>query len=222
MIGLIRRLRLLTTQRPPRTLASLDAYALWAASYPPEAHNDLMRIEQAALLALLPPLAGCDVLDLACGSGRYSRIAHEHGARRVIGIDNSLPMLHAAAGSTFIQGTMDAIPLHADTCDVIICGLATGHLPPETMIRALREMERILKPGGTALISDFHPFMFLGGGRRTFTAPDGVQYAVEHYPHLISDYFAAIHSAGLTLDALTEPRAPGMAAPAVLILRVRK
>ncbi len=59
------------------------------------AHNKLMEIEQAAMLRQLPPLVGRDVLDLACGTGRYSQIAAERGARRVVGADNSFAMLRA-------------------------------------------------------------------------------------------------------------------------------
>ncbi|MFN8447416.1 MAG: hypothetical protein U0521_02160 [Anaerolineae bacterium] len=44
----------------------LDAYALWAANYPPEVHNPLMEAEQTAMLDPMPSLAGQVVLDLAC------------------------------------------------------------------------------------------------------------------------------------------------------------
>src|SRR5258707_10447274 len=93
----------------PPTLKSLEAYALWAESYPPYAHNRLMQIEQAAMLRLLPPLAGRSVLDLACGTGRYARIALECGAARVVGVDNSAAMLrrlYAEHGPNAAQASM--------------------------------------------------------------------------------------------------------------------
>ncbi|MDE2497874.1 MAG: biotin synthase, partial [Xanthomonadaceae bacterium] len=31
-----------------------EAYALWAASYPPRAHNPVMQAEERAMLALMP------------------------------------------------------------------------------------------------------------------------------------------------------------------------
>ena len=56
------------------TLAPAAAYALWAASYPPHAHNPLMLAEERAMLALLPgDLRGRALLDAGCGSGRYLR-----------------------------------------------------------------------------------------------------------------------------------------------------
>src|SRR3954464_15583188 len=81
------------------TLEPAAAYALWAASYPPHAHNPLMLAEERAMLALLPAdLRGCAVLDAGCGSGRYLLHALRRNARRVLGIDLSAEMLARARG----------------------------------------------------------------------------------------------------------------------------
>src|SRR6476469_3903288 len=116
------------------TLAPAAAYALWAASYPPHAHNPLMLAEERAMLALLPgSLRGRSVLDAGCGSGRYLLHALRRGARRVLGVDLSGEMLARAremrganwelAGNAspyphlpspnpeLIQGSLDALPL---------------------------------------------------------------------------------------------------------------
>ncbi|MCC6801696.1 MAG: methyltransferase domain-containing protein [Anaerolineae bacterium] len=209
------RLRRLLT-RPPRTLGSLDAYALWAASYPPKAHNPLMAIEQRAMLDLMPPLAGLVVLDLACGTGRYGVLAQARGARHVIEIDNSPAMLAANRLPQRAQATSEAIPLGNGSIDMVICGLALGHLP--NLQESMDEIGRVLKPGGAALISDVHPFAALGGGRRTFRGSDGGVYAVEHYPHLYADYHKAALEAGLEIGAVLEPRHERV--PVVLALRL--
>lgn len=185
-----------------------------------------MQLEQTALLELLPPLTGRDVLDLACGSGRYGKLARELGVRRVIGMDDSAAMLRRAwqesALSMPVQADMPAIPCRSEAFDVVICALALGHLTAERMRVAIKEIGRVLRPNGIALISDFHPFVYLSGGQRTFTASDGTHYAVEHHPHLIANYFAALTAAGLTLDALAEPSAPDIGLPAVLVMRAVK
>ncbi len=199
-----RLLALLLPPRPLQTLSSLDAYAQWAAAYPPRAHNALMQAEEAAMLSLLPDLTARIVLDLACGTGRYGLLAHERGAKRVIGLDNSAAMLCANPLKTIALSTSEAIPLAEDSVDVVLCGLALGHLP--RLEPTMREISRVLKAGGCALISDFHPFIFLNGQRRTFTAPDGKTYAVEHYPHLYSDYHHAASQAGLDIKHIVEPR----------------
>ncbi|MFN8528087.1 MAG: class I SAM-dependent methyltransferase [Anaerolineae bacterium] len=191
--------------RRPRVLDSLSAYHLWAAEYPPEAHNALMRTEQAAMVELMPPLRDLIVLDLACGTGRYGLMAQQSGARLVIGVDNSVDML-ARNGLRFRAAAgMTRLPLAAESVDVVLCGLAIGHVA--TLEPILTEIVRVLKPNGTALISDVHPDLFLQGGQRTFTA-QGKTYAVEHYPHTISQVRAFARTAGLLTTTIAEPHLP--------------
>lgn len=190
-----------------RTLPSLDAYAQWAANYPPHAHNVLMQIEEQAMLDLMPDLAGKVVLDLACGTGRYGLIVLKRGASAAIELDNSPAMLRANTLHWRALATTEIIPLAARSVDVVLCGLALGHLPG--LKSSLSEISRVLKPGGCALISDFHPFLFLNGQQRTFTATGGRMYAVEHYPHLYADYHCAAQEAGLQIDGIAEPKMSG-------------
>jgi malonyl-CoA O-methyltransferase len=200
------------------TLFSLDAYSHWASSYPPHAHNALMQAEESAMRELFPSFTGCTVLDLASGTGRYGRIAQEGGAKLVIGLDNSPDMLRASVLSSRALATTEAIPLASNSIDIILCGLALGHLPD--LAPSIREISRVLKPGGYALISDFHPFIYLNGARRTFTAPDGRTYAVEHYPHLYSDYHRTALDSGLHITAVLEPRRDDT--PIVVVYRLTK
>jgi malonyl-CoA O-methyltransferase len=51
------------------------AYALWAASYPPYAHNPLMQAEERTMLGRLPAaLDDLAVLDAGCGSRPRSSV----------------------------------------------------------------------------------------------------------------------------------------------------
>lgn len=198
-------------------LNSLEAYNRWASSYPPQAHNALMQTEEAALVSLLPDLRGKVVLDLACGTGRYGLLAEARGAKQVIGVDHSAAMLVASPLHQRALASADVVPLAARSIDIILCGLAFGHLPD---IRpALREMGRILTPGGSAFISDIHPIIALNGAQRTFTGTDGKIYAVEHYPHLYSDYHRAAREAGLKIVEVVEQSVEGAptSVPAVIV-----
>jgi malonyl-CoA O-methyltransferase len=224
-MNMLRRIwhRLTHPRRPGscEELSSLEAYALWADSYPAQAHNRLMHIEETAMRDCLPDLHNQRVLDAACGSGRYAAIAQEHGAASVIALDNSLAMLQQAHISHRICAPLDALPLASQSVDVILCGLALGHLPELTPV--LNEFGRVLVPGGTALISDFHPFQALNGAQRTFTI-NGITHAVEHYPHLYADYHQAATSAGLFVDTVQEPSITrnGQTLPVVLVLQLKK
>lgn len=206
-------------KRPLQTLLSVDAYELWSQSYAAEAHNPLMAAEQEGMLALMPSLDNKIVLDLACGTGRYGKIAQENGAKQVLAFDNSLHMLQANAIDHIALASSEAIPLPSESVDIVLCGLALGHLP--TIEPSLSEISRVLKQDGIALISDFHPYQCLKGAQRTFTAADGTVFAVEHYLHHISDYFQVGAKVGLQITALNEPKLFNDE-PVVLIMRYQK
>lgn len=220
--------RLWRRKSPPELLKSVDAYARWAAAYPPVAHNVLMQAEETAMLALMPPLADQRILDLGTGSGRYARIAQTAGAASVLGLDNSPAMLRHNRFALCLQSSMESLPLASQSVDGVLCGLAVGHIPSLTACYA--EISRVLRPGGWALVSDFHPFAYLSGGRRTFQAADGQSYAVEHHLHLYENHHRAAQSAGLTIESVAEPRLPQSSSrsnlPAsmaiVLVLKLQK
>lgn len=211
---LLRRLRTSIHQK----LESQDAYAKWAENYPPTPHNLLMEIEQKTMLSLMPVLEGKRVLDLACGTGRYGLLAQSQMTQFILGIDDSFAMLKQSPLDSTL-GSMSAIPLQNESVDVVICGLAVGHYPQLDFV--LSEISRVLVKGGEALISDFHPFQYLAGARRTFTQ-NNVVYEVEHYPHLYQTLHHAVQQNRLIIDAIQEPKVEGQDIPVVLVYRLKK
>lgn len=207
-------------------LNPLDAYALWAEHYPPEAHNSLMKIEEQAMTDLLPDLKNKVVLDLACGSGRYILKANQQGASIVYGLDFSLPMLSHArdVSDSLVLGDMIALPFESDSIDVVICGLSIGHVPD--LMPAYREISRILSPNGFMLCSDIHPFGKLAGWKRQFTASNGLEYSVEHHFHLYKDHHIACTSNQMIIEDMREPVIDGKhqweGVPVILAIRARK
>jgi malonyl-CoA O-methyltransferase len=182
------------------------AYKLWAAAYPPEAHNPLMQAEEKAGLELLARVSMCGAraLDLACGTGRYLRHLQAAGAQAVIGLDLSAEMLARARAEAagLAQADMLALPLAASSFDVVVCGLAVGHVP--RLEPMMCELARVLKTGGALVYSDFHPFGHLAGWKRGFRA-NGREYSVRHHLHLYADHHAACRAAGLAIQAVAEP-----------------
>lgn len=215
---------------PASDLDPLTAYGLWAATYPPEAHNPLMRAEEAAVLALLPGdgVRGRHVLDLACGSGRHLRHLKARGPAHIVGLDLSPEMLDRARAihPDLSRATMLSLPLASGSYDLVLCGLAVGHLPD--LAAAMHEIGRVLKSGGAVIYSDFHPFGHLAGRKRAFHA-SGREYSVQQHLHLYAEHHAACRSAGLTIDAVREPCAVDESgrrawgdAPVVLVVRAQK
>lgn len=209
-----------------KILEPLEAYARWAATYPPVPHNLLMEMEQAAMLELLPEVRNKVALDLACGSGRYVNILRERGAAKVIGLDLSREMLAAASSpqKKLLQGDLCALPLASAAFDLVVCGLAVGHV--ENLRSVIAEAGRVLRAGGEFLYSDFHPFGALAGWRRTFRAEDGKEYAVRHFTHWFEDHVAACRATGLQIVAVREPKIAidhkWRGFPAVIIILARK
>ena len=213
-------------QRPIPELDPVDAYALWADSYPPEAHNPLMELEQNAMLELLPDLKNKIVLDLACGSGRYILKAREKGASLIYGLDFSPAMLSRARriSNQLVRGSMLSIPFESSSIDAVICGLAVGHV--ENLAPVVHEMGRVLRPGGHVIYSDTHPFGKLAGWKRRFHTIRGEVYTVKHYFHLYADHHTACRLSGLVIEEIREPLIEGdhpwAGCPAALAIRARK
>jgi len=215
-------------RRPSRQIHELDppeAYAAWAASYPPRAHNRLMELEERAVARRLPDLTGRTALDLACGSGRYARILAGFGARVVIGLDQSPEMLARARGhvSRVVRGDLRALPVRDGSIDVAVCGLAVGDVGE--LDQVLAGVARALRPGGLAIYSDLHPRGAAAGWQRTFEA-GGRRLAVRHHRHAIDAHLAACRAAGLTVAHLDEPpldvEHPFKGWPAALVVTARK
>jgi ubiquinone/menaquinone biosynthesis C-methylase UbiE len=96
-------------------------------------------------------LAGKLVLDLGGGTGAVARAATGKGARVVVA-DCSVGMVAHGHERGWMAVVADALALPVrDRCfDAVVAGFLLNHLPPAA---ALREMERIVRPGGTVLAS---------------------------------------------------------------------
>lgn len=201
-----------------RRLAPQAAYALWAQTYPPCAHNALMALEQPIVLSLLPPLERLTVLDAGCGSGRYLRELRAMGARP-IGVDLSAAMLARAGDGSgrIVRGDICAPPIATASVDAIVCALALGDVP--VLEIALAELARVLRPGGCVVYSVVHPIGAAQGWVRTFDV-GGRSMAVDGYWHSTDAHRKACASAGLRITAWHEPvLAEAPEHPAILVVR---
>ncbi len=183
---------------------TLRLYDCWAESYPPVPHNPLMRAEQQLMRTLCPAMGGRRVLDLACGSGRYARLAAAAGAASVLALDRSPQMLRQVTGATVVQASMLRLPFANGAFDVVVCGLAVGHAPD--LAAWMSEAARVLAPQGALVYSDFHPRAAAAGHARRFRDSRGEEHSVPHHQHTVAAHVQAAAAAGLTVDEVGEVR----------------
>jgi SAM-dependent methyltransferase len=182
-----------------------DGYREWSVSYD-EPGNPIIALEQPALWSLLDSVPPGRALDAACGTGRHAGhlVALGHG---VLGIDITPEMLERARSNvpeaSFMHGDLLAVPATGEEFDVVVCGLALSHL--EDVDGAVRELARVLRPGGHMFISVLHPFQTHLGWHAPFTNAGGERGFVREHPHSHGDYLRAFRLAGLEARDCREP-----------------
>ncbi len=137
--------------------------------------------------AQLEGVAKPRILDICCGTGSVIlTFAQEYPESTSIGLDFSHGMLHKAKEKdstqivSFLEGDAASLPLSNDIFDVVTCSHALYELRGETRMDALKEMKRVVKPGGRVLIMEHelptHPLIkFLFNIRMSLVGSSGAK-----------------------------------------------
>jgi malonyl-CoA O-methyltransferase len=163
-------------------VSAREGYGLWADTWD-RTPSPIVALEQRALLPWIEGAAARRAIDVGCGTGRWTA---RLGA---LGFDASLPMLAMAAEKAGLRGRLaaadaTALPVASGTADLVLCALTLGHVRHPAA--AMREFARVLVPGGTLLLTDFHPAAAELGWRRTFRSA-GQVYEVENYAYTVEE-----------------------------------
>ena len=207
--------------------AFFQGYADLRAS--PGNFNDL--VEQPALRALLPPLAGAVVLDMGCGAGDLSAYCAGQGAARVVGVDISEKMLRVAREQNsrpnieYVRAAIEDLSFAPETLDVVVSSFAVHYVSDYATLAG--SVSRWLRPSGTFVYSTEHPMTTARkvgeqnwirdeSGNKLFWPVDDYGAEGERRFHWIVDGVAKYHrtmatlvnglvEAGLAVTQLVEP-----------------
>jgi SAM-dependent methyltransferase len=184
----------------------------------------------AAMLARIDGRGFRTALDVGCGEGRFCRLLRERGIE-TLGVDPTPALLEEAQrrdpGGQYVAGDAEKLDLAADSFDLVVSYLTLIDIPG--FRAAIREMARVLKPGGTLLIANLTGFTTSCAAQGWVRDAEGrrLHYPVDRYLDEFAEwvewkgiriqnwhrplgaYMTALLGAGLQLRFFQEPEAVG-------------
>jgi ubiquinone/menaquinone biosynthesis C-methylase UbiE len=155
------------------------------------------------------------ILDLGCGTGRFTEALAAYFGAQVIGVDPSSKMLEQAEAKrqeklvTYLRASGEAIPLPDGSVDLVFISMVFHHFADTRA--AARECRRVLRSGGTVFLR--------GGSCEHISSYPYVEFFPATVPILKKDLFSAIfmkevfEEAGLrcvTTEVITQEIAPNL------------
>lgn len=199
-------------------------------------------LNNPAIFESIGDVGGKCILDAGCGEGRNTRLLAKRGAK-VCGVDLSEAMIARAReeeaqsklGIKYLTGSYCQMPFFQDSqFDQVVSFMALMDGPDYE--RAVREIRRVLKPGGELVFSISHPCFMTGGygwvvdqeGNKTkltvagyfdeepyidrwkfSQSPDAdslPEFAIPCFPRTLCEYLNPLIEGGFSIVRLNEPR----------------
>ena len=125
---------------------------------------------------------GCQLLDVACGSGQLALWAARDGVN-VTGVDIAPNLVQRAQArakaegldASFLEGDAEALPFEDASFDVVTSRVGAMFAPRPELVAS--ELLRVCSPGGTIAMGNWTPEGFIGQMFKTFAkflAPSGM------------------------------------------------
>jgi SAM-dependent methyltransferase len=217
-----------------------EAWIAWARAQ--EHDHFFWRFSLPALLELVPA-PGRLTLDIASGEGRMARELRDAG-HTVLAVESSATLVRAARKADprmeVLRADVARLPMGAGIADLAVCSMALMDF--DDLDGALREIARVLMPGGRLCASLSHPACsrrhaagYFSPERFAVTSDrGGLRMTFVDFHRPVEAYTRALEGAGFVLEALREPvpsrdhvsdhpdMAPWRDEPALLTLRARR
>jgi ubiquinone/menaquinone biosynthesis C-methylase UbiE len=196
-------------QDQPLVLPTQEGYDRWAEIYDGEG-NPLIALEEPEVDRLLGDVAGLDVADVGCGTGRHAIRLAARGAN-VTGVDFSEGMLgraQAKEGASAVRWVVHDVtrlplPLPERSFDRVLCALAVDHVAELPAFFA--ELGRLCRVDGRIIVTVMHPALMLKGIQARFHDPvSGRDTRPASVPNRIADYVNGVLAAGLRIVEIGE------------------
>lgn len=183
-----------------RELTSREGYAAWASCYDDDG-NPLIALEGPVVGSMFGPVAGMAALDVGCGTGRQTRALVEAGAK-VVALDPSVEMLEQARRKlvgreiAWVRHALpDPLPFPDHGFELAVMGLVAEHIAD--LAAAMRDLARVVRPGGRLVLSALHPARTAEGQRARFIDPEtGLRWPIATIHRSIEEYLGLGEAAG--------------------------
>ena len=188
-----------------------EDWIAWTRS--PEHDHFFWRFSAPALLELVPD-PGRLTLDIACGEGRMARELRDRG-HSVLAVDSSPTLVRAARKADrrmeVLRADVARMPMGDAIADLAVSSM--GLMDIDDLDGALREVARVLVPGGRLCASLAHPARSRTRAERYFERVrfeepmerGGLRMTFVSYHRPLEDYTRALEGAGFAIEALREP-----------------
>jgi Methylase involved in ubiquinone/menaquinone biosynthesis len=193
------------------------------------------RIEWPCIENILPDLRNKRILDIGCGSGRYSFIFDKYKPNNITGIDISKVMIDLAnkqrpkeSKTVFYQSSIEEIDsLNLGKYDFAFSSTASHYFT--NLEKAFSTVFKYLVGNGVFILSAMHPiytasyplhskedwvFRYLDKNKREYIQPwtkrskQEVKEICYSFQYTISDYYNSLCKVGFRIKSIQEPEPP--------------
>lgn len=206
-------------------------YDAFAEAYSAENETSLINAfyERPEMLRLAGDVRNRHILDAGCGHGPLAGALIERGAR-VTGFDSSEAMIGLAKQRLGEEAELQVadlgqpLPFDDDTFDDVVASLVFHYLPDWQA--ALRELRRVLRPGGRLIMSVNHPILYpwTNPGKDYFRVTkysdeltfNGLPATLTYWHRPLHAMTNAFSEAGFQIETVSEPPYSADAPPEIV------